>query len=293
MTSNEGVLVRLSRIVIVCFLAFGWLMIPSDSASANGAWQSVSNGNVSGNSVQFDYRGGNASYAATVTQGSTVTVSINNTIANCIGNCAPIADTWSVSLNGQSFSGNTIESTTVSAVVSGQATINVSGIDNGFWSGWYGPIFTVSINSPTSPPLAPTNLVASLNPSTVTLTWDMPETGTAVERYAVFWSSDNWMSGRAVASMTGTITLSLDVIDYDGRGKDFSFKIRSDNDSLALYSDWSNVATIFIPLASAVTPTPTAEPSPSPTRMDAEYPEAAENLNKQQQRDFRSSMELV
>jgi len=122
-------------------------------------------------------------------------------------------------------------------------------------------------------PLPPTNLVASLNPSTVTLTWDRPETGTAVERFAVFWSSDNWMSGRAVASTTGTITLPLTVIEYDGRGKDFSFKIRSDNDSLRLYSEWSNVATIFIPLASSVTPTPTAEPSPSPTPTPTSTPQ--------------------
>lgn len=121
----------------------------ADSASADNAWESVVNGNVSGNSVQFDYRGGSATYNTTVTDGSTVTVAINNTNANCIGSCTPIPDNWTVSINGQSFSGNAIEATSVSAVVSGQATINVSGIDNGFWAGWYGPIFTVSFSSPT------------------------------------------------------------------------------------------------------------------------------------------------
>jgi len=117
----------------------------SDSASADGEWQQVVNGNISGDSIQFDYRGGSANNRINVSDGSTVTVSINNTIANCIGSCTPIADNWSVSINGQSFSGNAIEATSVSAVVSGQVTINVSGIDNGFWAGWYGPIVTVSV----------------------------------------------------------------------------------------------------------------------------------------------------
>ena len=143
---------RLSRIVIVCFFAFGWLMVPSDSASADGSWQSVSNGNVSGDSIQFDYRGGSASYSMNVPDGSTVTVAINNTTANCIGNCSPIADSWSASINGQGSSGNSIEQTSISSTVSGQITITVSGIDNGFWDGWYGPIFTVSVSSPAPAP---------------------------------------------------------------------------------------------------------------------------------------------
>ena len=127
----------------------------SDSASASGSWESVVNGNVSGDSIQFDYRGGSASYVTTVSDGSTVTVAINNTIANCIGSCTPIADNWSVSINGQSFSGNAIEQTSVSAVASGQVTISVSGIDNGFWAGWYGPVFTVSVSSPAPAPTPP------------------------------------------------------------------------------------------------------------------------------------------
>lgn len=115
-------------------------------------------------------------------------------------------------------------------------------------------------------PLAPSNLVAALTETDITLTWDAPTTGTVIERYAIFWSSDNWKTGRAVASTTNSITLSLEVIDYEGRGKDFYFKIRSDNDSLALYSDWSNVATVFIPALNPIptpSPTPIVEPSPS------------------------------
>jgi hypothetical protein len=120
-------------------------------AYALGTWTGT-NANINGNTVQFDYRGGSATYVDTVPDGSTVSVTINNTIANCIGSCTPIADTWDVSINGQSFSGNTIEQTSVGATVSGQVTITASGIDRGFWGGWYGPIFTVSISSPTPTP---------------------------------------------------------------------------------------------------------------------------------------------
>jgi len=139
---------RYLRLGIAFLIIILLALLPMDDAGADNAWESVVNGNVSGNSVQFDYRGGTASYITSVSDGSTVTVTVDNTIANCIGSCTPIPDNWTVSINGQSFSGNTIEIATVSAVVSGQATISVSGIDAGFWGGWYGPIFTVSVSSP-------------------------------------------------------------------------------------------------------------------------------------------------
>ena len=123
------------------------------------------------------------------------------------------------------------------------------------------------------PPMPPINLAASLTETDITLTWVAPTAGTAIERFAVFWSSDNWVTGRAVASTTESITLPLTVIDYDGRGKDFVFKIRSDNDTLMLYSDWSNVATVFIPLlAPAPTPSPTPVVEPSPSSQPTSQP---------------------
>ena len=139
-----------------------WPLLIPQSTSAENIWQSVVNGNASGNSMQFDFRGGSASYATSVPNGSTVTVSIDNTIANCIGRCTPIADNWSVSINGQTFSGNAIEQTSVSVVVSGQTTISVSGIDRGFWAGWYGPIFTVSVvSAPPTPEPTPSTSTSS------------------------------------------------------------------------------------------------------------------------------------
>jgi len=51
-----------------------------DSASADGTWQQVVNGNISGESIQFDYQGGSANNRLNVIDGSTVTVLIDNTI---------------------------------------------------------------------------------------------------------------------------------------------------------------------------------------------------------------------
>ena len=148
---------KLPRLLAVSFLALGTSFFFTPLAQANDTWQ-ASNGNVSGSTVQFDYRGGNATYTTSVTDGSTVTVTVNNTIANCIGTCTPIPDNWSVTINGQSFSGNTIEVATISTQASGQVTITAAGIDAGFWGGWYGPIFSVSVVSTPipSPTVEPT-----------------------------------------------------------------------------------------------------------------------------------------
>lgn len=143
---------KASKLLAVSFIVAGTSLFGLPSTYADDTWQ-ANNGNVSGNSVQFDWRGGNATYTTTVPDGSTVTVSINNTIANCIGSCSPIADNWSASINGQSSSGNTIEQTSISTTASGQVTITVSGVDAGFWAGWYGPIFTVSVSSPAPQPV--------------------------------------------------------------------------------------------------------------------------------------------
>ena len=50
---------------------------------------------------------------------------------------------------------------------------------------------------------SPQNLVVtSSNESKVYLSWDAPEqSNTQVERYAVFFSKDNWVSGWAISSM--------------------------------------------------------------------------------------------
>jgi hypothetical protein len=108
------------------------------------AWDS-SSGRVDNGSVQFDWQGGSASQTLQVADNSTLTITINNTIANCIGTCTPIPDTWSLTVNGERWDGNSIEVVTIQTVVSGSVLIQATGKDEGFWGGWYGPIFSAPI----------------------------------------------------------------------------------------------------------------------------------------------------
>jgi hypothetical protein len=103
---------------------------------------------------------------------------------------------------------------------------------------------------------APSNLQGQIDNTTVTLTWDAPVQGnTPVERYAIFWSYDNWSSGWAIASTT--LNATINNIPF---GQQVQIKVRADNDSLAVYSGWSNE----VILQAVATPEPSSSPSPIP-----------------------------
>lgn len=137
-----------ARFLLALLLAFGSLFFVTPAEASD--WQ-VSNGLVRDGSVQFDYRGGSATQTLTVAEGSTLTITVNNTIANCIGACQPLPDTWSLTINGERWDGNTIDIMTVQTIVSGEVTITATGIDVGFWAGWYGPIFSAPIITAPNP----------------------------------------------------------------------------------------------------------------------------------------------
>jgi hypothetical protein len=107
-------------------------------------WQTAT-GNVANGSVQFSYYQGTASQTLEASEGSTLTLTVNNTISNRIGWGEPLPDVWSVTINGQVFTGSAAEITTLTVPVSGPVEIVVSGIDRGFWAGWYGPIFSAPV----------------------------------------------------------------------------------------------------------------------------------------------------
>lgn len=127
-------------------LAFGSLFFAQPASASE--WVAT-NGNVVGGSVQFDYRGGSASQVVEVVEGAVLVV--DNTVANRIGFGEPLPDTWSVTINGQVYSGNSVELTTIS-LPAGSVEILVSGIDRGFWAGWYGPSFSLSAPAPSPEP---------------------------------------------------------------------------------------------------------------------------------------------
>ena len=110
---------------------------------------------------------------------------------------------------------------------------------------------------------APTNLTAILNDTSVVLTWNAPTAGANVERYAITWVDGN--NGWGVASYTTSITLSKDLFaGTGGLDKTYQLHIRSDNDTLHLYSADSNIVNLFIPSkAPELPPSPPVQPEPT------------------------------
>ena len=101
---------------------------------------------------------------------------------------------------------------------------------------------------------APRNLVVTDNETSTVLTWEAPNTGnTQPERYAISfnvpgngWGIATGNVGDANALNT-TITINHSLLEsLKPSGTVWSFSIRSDNDTLALYSESSNVVTLKI-----------------------------------------------
>ena len=121
---------------------------------------------------------------------------------------------------------------------------------------------------------APRNLVVTDNETSTVLTWEAPNTGnTQPERYAISFNCTG-CNGWGIAtgnvggpnSLNTTITINHSLLDgLMPAGTVWSFHIRSDNDTFALYSANSNVVTGSTYVAPAPEPSPTPTPSPSET----------------------------
>ena len=167
--------------------------------------------------------------------------------------------------------------------VSFQMTPNVNyrlraGVCCGDPERWYGDTYVIEPSmSPTNAPETTTSLettttiapflneprnlvVTSVNESKVYLSWDEPNvSNTPVERYAIFFSNDDWQSGFAISSNTTSA-----VVENLQPDTEYKFKIRSDNDSLSMYSGWSQeVSARTSPLPT--TTTTTTEPPATTT----------------------------
>lgn len=130
------------------------------------------------------------------------------------------------------------------------------------------------LNAPSAPTL---NLLPNGN---LEILWNAPEpslSGTQVERYAIFFRAEHLPEiGWAVASPETNVYLSVELFELTG-GFDttYYFQIRSDNDSLAIYSEFSPETSIFVPTPPSPSPTPTPTPSDTetpPTPTDSPTP---------------------
>ena len=122
--------------------------------------------------------------------------------------------------------------------------------DNGLtWITAPSEFFTTEPTVPVITPFlnAPVNVQTSVVENSVKVTWDAPEdSGTAVERYAVTWTYDDYPGwGVGVVGNEFTITGLPE-------NKEIKIWVRSDNDSLAVYSKpsetvFATTLTIYVP----------------------------------------------
>ena len=165
----------------------------------------------------------------------------NGTYRLRTGVCCGNPDAW----HGTSY---TIETNAVPSLMPPQPTTTTT---------------TTSTTTTTLPPLGmrtPTNLVAHAYDGHVSLSWDAPEGGTGyaeVERYAVFFSADNWQTSYAIPS-TNTWATVYNLVN----GTTYQFRVRADNDTLHVYSSMVETYTVS---ATPVTTTTTSSTTTTTT----------------------------
>ena len=135
--------------------------------------------------------------------------------------------------------------------------------------------------APEAPSICPpSNLTISDSGSSLTLNWSAPSCGnTQPERYAISFnaSGGGWGiatgNGGDAESLKTTMTIPHSLFEsLQPSGTEWTFSIRSDNDTLHMYSTNSNLVTMVVGSIPEPSPspspsdtaTPTPEPSPSP-----------------------------
>ena len=114
---------------------------------------------------------------------------------------------------------------------------------------------------------APTGLMVTVyTDGNVYLTWNAPEaSGTDIERYGVFWTTGNATGWGAASTETNMGIASNVFVITGGVDQTYTFWVRSDNDTLSVYSPNSDTVSVFVPAPPPPTPSPTPEPTPTPT----------------------------
>lgn len=144
------------------------------------------------------------------------------------------------------------------------ATLTYSPDNGNTWSTVPTEFFTTDGSTPVFTPdpflNAPTNVQATVDGTDVKVTWDNPQdSGTAVERYAVSWTYDG-APGWGVGVLGNEFTIS-----NLPENKDVTVWVRSDNDTLRVYSpnsDSVNVTTGILPIIVPPVVVPPVDPQP-------------------------------
>jgi len=112
-------------------------------------------------------------------------------------------------------------------------------------------VFTPFSNAYASELHAPTNLVITDQGSSIRLSWQAPEaTDVAVERYAIMWTCPICGNGYGIATGNGGDENSLKTFIVIGKfmlpDTEYKFRIRADNDTLHIYSEYSETVRIVL-----------------------------------------------
>jgi hypothetical protein len=120
---------------------------------------------------------------------------------------------------------------------------------------------------------APTNVSIQDEGTAIKITWTAPEASDVpVERYAIFFTCPTCGNGYAIASgNAGDESALKTFISIDKSqlpDSSYTFKVRADNDTAGVYSQFSEQANVVIEptvVAPAPTPTPSVSSEPTPT----------------------------
>jgi hypothetical protein len=227
---------KLKRILTVCLLSFWWLFLPQDAHAVETIQGTVDENGTLTLAAPQGYKIGGIQFA-----------SYGTPVDYQIGSCHASNSYAKVE---QAISNN---------------SLSISATNTVFGDPCAGTGKRLSVVLVVEPLViqrtlaAPSNLQGQLESGTAVVSWSAPVEGnTPVERYAIFWSYNNWAGGWAIASTT--LNATINNIPF---GQQVQIKVRADNDSLAVYSGWSNEITLGA--EPTPTPTPTPEPSPSPS----------------------------
>jgi hypothetical protein len=121
---------------------------------------------------------------------------------------------------------------------------------------------------------APFNVTAAVDTTTVTVRWSNPgDTSVTAERFAVMWQTST-SNGWGIASYGKSIEIPIDIIRSSAGNGTIMISVRADNDTLHVYSNWSQIVTIEItppvPIVPEVLPSP--EPTPTPSLVPVVEP---------------------
>jgi len=229
-------LTRKLRVLIAFLLALGWLFaIPANSkAAVTEISATVNEGGTLNLSAPAGYKINNLVFASYGTP--------NNYV---IGNCHA-ANSFNI----------------VSAAIKNES-LSIRALNSVFGDPCGGTYKRLSVvlsiqPIPAPEPLvlnSPSNLVATLDElnQSVTLSWSAPATSNvSVERYAISWSTGSNGWGIATgnvgdpSALNTSITIPISVVNTDGLDKSYLFNVRSDNDTLRVYSDISNTVSVYI-----------------------------------------------